>query len=71
LYLNDYQQQRVLPIRSFYAFGTIDLLEEKYNQFYYNSLQTNFTLKKYNKKLFQKQSEFQGFWDSQREYRFE
>jgi hypothetical protein len=51
--------------------GTIDLLEEKYNQFYYNSLQTNFTLKKHNKKLFQKQSEFQGFWDSQREYRFE
>jgi hypothetical protein len=32
-HLNDYQQQRVLPIRSFYAFGTIDLLEEKYNQF--------------------------------------
>jgi hypothetical protein len=38
------------------------LLEEKYNQFYYNSLQTNFTLqKKHNQKLFQKQSEFQGF----------
>jgi hypothetical protein len=28
LYLNDYQQKRVLPIRIFYAFGTIDLLEE-------------------------------------------
>jgi hypothetical protein len=48
----------------FYAWVQFDL--EKYNQFYYNSLQTNFTLQKNNQKLFQKQSEFQGFWDSQR-----
>jgi hypothetical protein len=53
-HLNDYQQQGFYQYAVFYAFGTIDLLEEKYNQFYYNSLQTNFTLQKTQQKLFQK-----------------
>jgi hypothetical protein len=52
-YLNDYQQKGFTNTQ-FYAWVQFDL--EKYNQFYYNSLQTNFTLQKNNQKLFQKQS---------------
>jgi hypothetical protein len=52
-YLNDYQQQRVLPIRSFCF--TIDLLEEKIQsillQFFANKF---YTSKKTQQKLFQK-----------------
>lgn len=67
-YLNDYQQQKGFTNTQFFTpSGTIDLLEEKYNQFYYNSLQTNFTLQKNTTKNYFKNSlEFQGFWDSQR-----
>jgi hypothetical protein len=67
-YLNDYQQQKGFTSTQFFTpSGTIDLLEEKYNQFYYNSLQTNFTLQKNTTKNYFKNSlEFQGFWDSQR-----
>jgi hypothetical protein len=67
-YLNDYQQQKGFTKTQFFTPSvTIDLLEEKYNQFYYNSLQTNFTLQKNTTKNYFKNSlEFQGFWDSQR-----
>ena len=67
-YLNDYQQQKGFTNTQFFTpSGTIDLLEEKFNQFYYNSLQTNFTLQKNTTKNYFKNSlEFQGFWDSQR-----
>jgi hypothetical protein len=67
-YLNDYQQQKGFTNTQFFTpSGTIDLLEEKYNRFYYNSLQTNFTLQKNTTKNYLKNSlEFQGFWDSQR-----
>jgi hypothetical protein len=67
-YLNDYQEQKGFTNTQFFTpSGTIDLLEEKYNQFYYNSLQTNFTLQKNTTKNYFKNSlEFQGFWDSQR-----
>ncbi|MFV8379753.1 carboxypeptidase regulatory-like domain-containing protein [Flavobacterium sp. LB3R33] len=67
-YLNDYQQQKGFTNTQFFTpSGTIDLLEEKYNQFYYNSLQTNFTIQKNTTKNYFKNSlEFQGFWDSQR-----
>jgi hypothetical protein len=68
-YLNDYQQQKGFTNTQFYASGTIDLLEEKYNQFYY-TLQTNFTLQKNTTKNYFKNS-LSFFWDSQREYRFE
>ena len=67
-YLNDYQQQKGFTNTQFFTpSGTIDLLERKHNQFYFNSLQTNFTLQKNTTKNYFKNSvEFQGFWDSQR-----
>jgi hypothetical protein len=67
-YLNDYQQQKGYTATQFITpTNTINLLEEKHNQFFYNSLQTNLTLQKNAAKNYFKNSlEFQGFWDSQR-----
>ena len=67
-YLNDYQQQRGNTNTQFITpTGTIKLFEEKHNQLFYNSLQTNFTIQKNAQKNYFKNSlEFQGFWDSQR-----
>lgn len=66
-YLNDYQQQKGTTNTQFItSAGTINLLEEKHNRLFYNSLQTNFTLQKNAQKNYFKNSiEFQGFWDSQ------
>ena len=67
-YLNDYQQQNGYTNTLFITpINTITLLEEKHNQLYYNSLQTNFTIHKNSHKNYFKNSlEFQGFWDSQK-----
>ena len=67
-YLNDYQQQRGFTNTKFITpTNTISLIEEKYNQFYYNSLQTNITLQKNaSKNYFKNSLEFQGFWDNQK-----
>ena len=67
-YLNDYQQQKGFTNTQFVTpTGTVDLLEEKYNQTFFNSVQTNFTLQKNaSKNYFKNSLEFQGFWDSQR-----
>ncbi|MAP79828.1 MAG: hypothetical protein CL526_01945 [Aequorivita sp.] len=67
-YLNDYQQQSGFTNTLFFTpTDTISLLEEKYNQLYYNSLESNLTLQKNTKENYLKNSlQFQGFWDSQR-----
>ncbi|MBG6110816.1 hypothetical protein H4V97_002160 [Flavobacterium sp. CG_23.5] len=67
-YLNDYQQQKGFTNTQFVTpTGRIDLLEEKYNQTFFNSVQTNFTVQKnVSKNYFKNSIEFQGFWDSQR-----
>ena len=67
-YLNDYQQQKGYTNTQFITpTNTITLLEEKHNQFFFNSFQTNLTLQKNAAKNYFKNSlEFQGFWDSQR-----
>ena len=67
-YLNDYQQQNGFTNTEFITpTNTITILEEKQNQFFFNSLQTNITLQKNDDKNYFKNSlEFQGFWDSQR-----
>jgi hypothetical protein len=67
-YLNDYQQQRGYTNTEFITpVNTITILEEKYNQLFYNSLQTNITLQKNaDKNYFKNSFEFQGFWDNQR-----
>lgn len=67
-YLNDYQRQEGFTNTKFITPGnTITILEEKYNQLFFNSLQTNVTLQKNAKKnYFKNNLEFQGFWDSQR-----
>lgn len=66
-YLNDYQQQKGFTNTEFITpVNTITILEEKYNQLFYNSLQTNITLQKNaDKNYFKNSLEFQGFWDSQ------
>lgn len=66
-YLNDYQQQKGYTNTEFITpVNTITILEEKYNQSFYNSLQTNITLQKNaDKNYFKNSLEFQGFWDSQ------
>ena len=66
-YLNDYQQQKGFTNTEFITpVNTITILEEKYNQSFYNSLQTNITLQKNaDKNYFKNSLEFQGFWDSQ------
>ena len=67
-YLNDYQQQNGFTNTLFFTTtDTIPLLEEKRNQLYFNSLETNLTLQKNTKKNYLKNSlQFQGFWESQR-----
>lgn len=66
-YINDYQQQNGFTKTQFYtANDTIALFENKYNQLYTNTLETNLTLQKNTNKTFFKNSmEFQGFWDGQ------
>jgi hypothetical protein len=67
-YLNDYQQQKgylnnvyITPL------DTLVIVEDKYNQLYFNALQSNITLQKNTKDKYIKNSlQFQGFWDSQR-----
>jgi len=67
-YLNDYQQQDGFTDTQFFtANDTIALFENKNNQLYTNTLETNLTLQKNTDKNFLKNSlQFQGFWDSQR-----
>ena len=67
-YLNDYQQQNGFTNTEYITPGnTITILEEKQNQLFFNSLQTNITLQKNaDKNYFKNSIEFQGFWDSQR-----
>lgn len=67
-YLNDYQQQNGFTNTQFFTTNdTISLFENKYNQLYTNTLETNLTLQKNTDKNFFKNSLiFQGFWDSER-----
>ncbi len=67
-YLNDYQQQNGFTNTQFYTVNdTISLFENKYNQLYTNTLETNLTLQKNTDDKFIKNSLiFQGFWDSKR-----
>lgn len=67
-YLNDYQQQKGTTSTQFTTpNGVVKLFEEKFNQFFFNSIQTNITLQKnVAKNYFKNSLEFQGFWDSQR-----
>lgn len=64
-YLNDYQQQKGFANTQFFtANDTISLFENKHNQFYINTLETNLTLQKNTDDNFLKNSlVFQGFWD--------
>lgn len=66
-YLNDNQQQNGFTDTQFFtANDTIALFENKNNQLYANTLETNLTLQKNTDKNFLKNSlQFQGFWDSQ------
>ena len=66
-YINDYQQQNgVTNMQFFTSNDTINLFEQKYNQLYINTLETNLTLQKNTNKKFLKNSlQFQGFWDGQ------
>ncbi|QTE21421.1 carboxypeptidase-like regulatory domain-containing protein [Polaribacter cellanae] len=66
-YINDYQQQKGFTNTQFFtANGTINLFEQKYNQLYTNTLETNLTLQKNTDKNFFKNSlQFQRFWDAQ------
>lgn len=66
-YINDYQQQNGVTNTQFFTSNdTINLFEQKYNQLYINTLETNLTLQKNTNKNFLKNSlQFQGFWDSQ------
>jgi len=67
-YLNDYQQQNGFTNTKFFTTNdTITLFENKYNQLYTNTLETNLTLQKNtHNKYFKNSLIFQGFWDSQR-----
>lgn len=67
-YLNDNQQQNGFTDTQFFTVNdTIALFENKNNQLYTNTLETNLTLQKNTDKNFLKNSlQFQGFWDSQR-----
>jgi hypothetical protein len=66
-YINDYQQQNGITNTQFFTSNdTINLFEQKYNQLYINTLETNLTLQKNTNKNFLKNSlQFQGFSDSQ------
>ncbi|MFB0946176.1 MAG: Ig-like domain-containing protein [Spirosomataceae bacterium] len=67
-YTNDYQQQAGSTTTLFYTpLDTIGIVENKYNQLYFNSLETNFSLQKNDpKKYFDNELKFRGFWDGQR-----
>jgi hypothetical protein len=67
-YLNDVQKQTGSTITNFNTPScSIILSEEKFNDFFYNSAQTNITLQRNSDKNYFKNSlEFQGFWDSQK-----
>ena len=67
-YLNDYQQQNGFTNTLFFtSTDTFSLLENKYNQLYFNSLETNLTIQKNTKENYLKNRlQFQGFWDEQR-----
>ena len=66
-YIKDYQQQNgVTNTQFFTANDTISLFENKKNQLYTNTLETNLTIQKNTEKNFFKNSlQFQGFWDNQ------
>lgn len=66
-YLNDYQQQNGFTNTQFFTpTDTITLLEQKYNQLYFNSLESNLTLQRnIDKNYLNNSLQFQGFWDSQ------
>ncbi|MCG8749780.1 hypothetical protein [Tenacibaculum finnmarkense] len=66
-YINDYQQQNGVTNTQFFTLNdSINLFEQKYNQLYTNTLETNLTLQKNTNNFFLKNSlQFQGFWDSQ------
>lgn len=67
-YLNDYQQQNGFTNTHFFTSNnTISLFENKYNQLYKNTLETNLTFQKNTGNNFFKNSLiFQGCWDSER-----
>ncbi|MDP5138965.1 MAG: hypothetical protein NWP83_00675, partial [Spirosomaceae bacterium] len=67
-YTNDYQQQTGSTTTLFYTpVDTIGIIENKYNQLYFNSLETNLSLQKNDpKKFFENELKFRGFWDGQR-----
>ncbi len=67
-YLIDYQQQKGFTNTQFITpTNTINILEEKHNQLFFNSLQTNITIQKNaTNNYFKNSLEFQGFWDNQR-----
>ena len=66
-YLNDYQIQKGATSTEFKSLlQPILIKEEKFNEFFYNSMQTNITLEKNAaKNYFKNNIEFQGFWDKQ------
>ena len=66
-YTNDYQQQRGSTTTLFYTpLDTIGIIENKYNQLFFNSLETTLSLQKNNpKKYFTNELKFRGFWDAQ------
>jgi hypothetical protein len=67
-YTNDYQQQAGSTTTLFYtSLDTIGIVENKYNQLYFNSLETTLSLQKNDpKKYFDNELKFRGFWDGQR-----
>jgi hypothetical protein len=66
-YLNDYQQESgKVETTYFLPNDTLQLNEYIHNNFFFNSLQTNFTLNKNNKKIYLKNSlQIKAYWDSQ------
>jgi len=67
-YTNDYQQQRGSTTTLFYTpLDTIGIVENKYNQLFFNSLETTLTFQKNDrKKYLDNELKFRGFWDGQR-----
>ncbi len=67
-YLNDYQRREGHVSTVFLMPNDrVSILENKYNQLYFNSLESNLTLEKNTEGNYLKNSlQFQGFWDGQR-----
>lgn len=66
-YLNDYQRQKGIT-KTLYLLpaDTVELLEKKSNNLYFNSLETGVTVQKNTNKIFFKNNtKFQKYWDSQ------